>query len=149
MTKKEMFSQAMAILNDAQASDELKAKFTELLAPKKAGLQVDVEAIVRRDPDTNDIVEIQDRLSGYWFPATLKYFFKDSKDTKIVNANGDKLYPVARAADKLKKQAKKTAAASKAAILQDVLDEKLDPTEAKEAIAALTDEPDYSILDNN
>jgi len=145
MTKKEMYAQAMDILANAKVSDEVVAQFKELLEPKRAGMTVDLDAITRRDEDGN-LLEVQDRLSGLWFPATEEYFYKDTKSDRLVNAEGYSIYPVAKAADKLKKQAKKTYEASKQAILTDVLNEVISPLDGKEQLDALTVEPDYSEL---
>jgi len=145
MTKKEMYAQAMEILANAKVSDEVVAQFKELLEPKRAGMTVDLEAISRRDENGN-LVEVQDRLSGMWFPATEKYFYRDTKSDRLKNADGYPIYPVAKAADKLKKQAKKAYEASKQAILTDVLNEVISPLEGKEQLAALSPEPDYNEL---
>ena len=145
MTKKEVFTQAMDILANAEVSEEVVAQFKELLEPKRAGMTVDLDAITRRDEDGN-LVEVQDRLSGLWFPATEEYFYRDTKSDRLMNADGFPIYPVAKAADKLKKQAKKTYEASKQAILTDVLNEVISPMDGKERLDALSPEPDYSEL---
>ena len=142
MTKAEMFKQAMAICEKFNASEELKTELASLLEPKKGGKTVNIEDIVHRDEDGN-IVELQCRASGVWLPANLEYFTGD-KNSKIVNAEGEKLYTISRQAQKLKSDAKKAYKASKDAITDDVLNGVIAPEDAKAALAELSDEPDYS-----
>ena len=149
MTKKEMYEKGMEILTKNKDSfvteesfDAFKVELEELLKPGRAGQSVNLDEITKKDENGN-IVEVQCKLSGVWLPADTKHFLAD-KNSKIVNAEGEGIYPVSRQADKLKKEAKKAYAASKEAISQDVFDENITPAQGKEAIANLSTEPDYS-----
>lgn len=142
MTKAELFNQAMAICEKHNAEQELVEALSELLEPKKGGIRTDIEDIVRRDEDGN-IVELQCRVSGVWLPANLEYFTPD-KNSKIVNAEGEKLYTISRQAQKIKADTLRVFRASKEAITNDVLDGIISPEDAKAQIEALSAEPDYS-----
>ena len=141
-TKLEIFKQVQALCEEQGASEQLVKGLTELLEPKKGGMTVDIESIVKRDNEGN-ITEIKCRYSDVWLPANLLNFPKDSA-SKAINADGEALYTVSKQALSIKKAAAKTLAASRAAITNDVLDEVISPAEAKEMIANLSAEPDYS-----
>ena len=125
MTKTEVHKQALAILKTHKAPEGLVKAMDTLLVPKKAGQAVDIETIVKRDGD-GTIVQLKCRLSGKFLPADTNNFPPYKGNEKLNN-----LWPVSRIADKLKKDAAKMFAASKAAITQDVLDEVIKPSVAK------------------
>ncbi len=140
-TKQEIFKQAMSICTEAQASEVLVKQLTELLEPKKGGMTVDIESIVKRD-DAGTVTEIQCTLSGVWLPADLLNFGRD-KNSKIIV--GDvAMDRVSKQAYKIKHAATKAFSASKASITNDVLDEVITAAEGKALLAELSAEPDYS-----
>lgn len=142
MTKKEVFAKAMELCETHGAPEAVVTGLTELLEPKKGGMVVDIESIVRRD-DEGNIVEVECQASKVWLPADLLNF-TPAKGSKIVNADGEELYKISRAAQKIKSEAVKAYRASKEAITNDVLDGVISAAEGKAAIEALSQEPDYS-----
>jgi len=138
-TKQEIFKQAMTICEAEGASEALVTGLTALLEPKKGGQSVDIESIVTRD-ENGEITHITCRYSNVSLPATSEYFPND----KASKANG--LYTVSKQALAIKKAADKTLKASKEAITSDVLNEVIAPAEAKEMIANLTANIDYSTV---
>ena len=142
MTKKEMFAQAMELCKVHKAPEGLVTGLTELLEPKKGGQAVDIESIVKRDGNGN-IVQLQCQASKVWLPANLLNFTRDT-NSKIVNAAGEELYKISRAAQKIKSEAAKAFKASKEAITNDVLDGAISPAEGKKQIEGLSAEPNYS-----
>jgi len=141
-TKKEIFNQAMALCKEHKAPEALVKALTAILEPKKGGQVVDIESIVKRDAK-GEIAQIKCRLSGKFLPANSDNFFTD-KNSKL---NG--LYPVSKAADKIRKAAIQAFKASKEAITMDVLDGKIAPAEGKAKLAELqksVDNIDYSAV---
>lgn len=144
MTKKELFEAALKLCAKHNAPEAVVTGLTELLEPKKGGQVVDIESIVRRDAEGN-IVELECQTSKVWLPADLLNF-TPAKGSKIVNAEGEELYKISRAAQKAKSEAAKVFKSSKEAITNDVLDGVISPTDGKAAIEGLSQEVDYSVV---
>lgn len=142
MTKKEVFAKAMELCEAHGAPEAVTNGLKDLLEPKKGGAVVDIESIVRRDAE-GQIVEVECQASKVWLPANLLNF-TPAKGSKVVNAEGEELYKISRAAQKIKADAAKVFKASKEAIMNDVLDGNLAPEEGKAQVEALSAEPDYS-----
>lgn len=145
-TKKEIFESALKIMEEHGAPADLVEDMSKLLAPGKGGQRVNIDEITRKD-DEGNITHIKCRYSGAWLPATTEYFPKDT-NSKIVGTDEEALYTVSKAALKIRQEAQKAYKASKEAITNDLLDGNIDREEAKEALANLSAEPDYSSIED-
>jgi septum formation topological specificity factor MinE len=129
---------AKAVRNDVI---EVVNKYTE---PKKGGMTVDLETVVKRD-DEGNITHILDASGVAYLPATVENFY-EAKNGGIEVAEGLKLKRVSRLGEKIKKASEKAKKASEKAIMQDVLDGVVTPEEGKAKLAEIIVNPDYSEL---
>ncbi len=125
-------------------NEKLQAILTENLAPKTAGMTVNLDDVTRKDAN-GKITEIQCSVSGVWLPATKEYFYEEKAEGKgIEGTDGSHLKRLSRQAESVRKQFTKAQQASEKAIMADVLSGDLTPDEAKEALSATkAKKPDY------
>jgi hypothetical protein len=146
MTKKELYTKSVEIMDKYGINAECRAELVELLEPKKGGVSsINIEEITETDANGN-ITSIKCALCDMFLPATLEYFYED-KDSKIVNAEGIGLNRKSRQDKQIKREAERTYKASKEAIVTDLLDGNISQEEAKSAIDGLSVEPDYSTIE--
>jgi len=152
-TKKEVFettSKAVEALctqfkTPAPFNEKLQAILADNLAPKTAGMTVNLDEVTRKDAN-GKITEIQCSVSGKWLPATKEYFYEEKAEGKgIVALDGSHLKRLSRQAESVRKQFIKAQQASEKAVMADVLSGDLTPDKAKEALEAIkAKKPDYS-----
>jgi len=119
----------------------LAALLNDLLAPKSAGLSVNLDDVTKRDAN-GKITHIMCSLSGKFLPATAEFFYED-KHGKGVGETG--LKRLSRQAEAIRKQHLKLVATSERAIMNDTIDKKISAEEARKKLEALKNsKPDYS-----
>jgi hypothetical protein len=145
-SKKELLETAVEILksNGVEETSALFVDITNLLAPKKGGAVSDLSDFVELN-DEGKAVKVKCRLSGVWFEANSDNLVSD-KNAKIECENGEMVYNLSKAAQRLKADFAKAIKASTDAIKEDVINEVITPAEGKAALAELPTEPDYSSI---
>ncbi len=123
-------------------NEELFSILTTHLAPKTAGMSVNLDEVTEKDADGN-VSGIQCSLSKMWLPATSRYFYEEKTEGKGING----LKRLSRQAEAVRKQFLKARSATETAILTEVLSEDMTPEEAKKAIEEVrATAPDYSVV---
>jgi len=145
MAKKiDIFNSAIALCKEHKASEKLVAGLTDLLAPKTAGQHVDLEKVTKKD-NSGKIVEIQCQVSGKFLPATVAFFYEETKEGKgIKGTDGVALRRLSRQAESIRKEFNRKVTASKNAITDDVMAGKIKLEEGNALIAKLAKAPDFS-----
>lgn len=124
-----------------EQTEGLNNLLNDLLAPKSAGLSVNLDEITKKDAN-GKITHIMCSLSGKFLPATLDFFYED-KTGKGVGGTG--LKRLSRQAEAIRKQFTKQITASEHAIMADTVDKKITPEDARKKLEALrASKPDYS-----
>jgi len=132
MTKQKLHEEVLRLCTEHKAPEALVAKLSELTKPKVGG-SADVNDYTCFDADGN-VTHIFCNLHKKWEPlkdTEGNVLFKEDKKSK----NG--YFRDCNEGIKQFREADKMLKASKAAIMQEVLDEEITGTEAKEAIAEL------------
>lgn len=115
----------------------------DLLAPKSAGLSVNVDEVTKKDA-SGKITHIMCALSGKFLPATKEFFYEDIHGKGIA---GTGLKRLSRQAEAIRKQHAKLTLVSERAITADIVDKKLTPDQGKAKLAELkASKPDYSAV---
>ena len=139
--------EVVAVLTEGNVAKPVAEKVVAIidnyLEPKKGGATVNIEEVVKRDSN-GKITHILDSASGIFLPATIENFY-EAKNGGIKISEELSLKRQSRVAEKIRKEFEKTLKASKAAIMDDVLNGKLTPEAGKAKIASLeAQKPDYS-----
>ena len=83
-TKKEIFEQAMSILNgDTGIAPETITAITAILEPKSGGKHVDLSEVTTADAEGN-VETIQCSVSDVWLDATSEFFYEDISGKVII-----------------------------------------------------------------
>ena len=145
-SKKELFEQTLEVLNRYEVGEDVVNEITAILAPKAGGKTFDIAEVTRVDEDGN-IVAILDSVSGLWLPADEETFYVD-KSGKGVPVGDLHLKRVSKAGYSITSKHKKSVAASKEAIFNDVLEGVISPDEGKQKVEELeASEPDFSSME--
>ncbi len=147
-SKKEMFTQVMDVLSNYELPSELVSALEGILKPKQGGGKtINLDEVVKRDEEGN-IIAILDSISGLWLPATEEVFYLD-KSGKGIEVGDVHLKRVSKEGYGISSKHKKSIAASKEAIFNDVLEGVLTPEEGKQRVEELTSsEPDFSEMED-
>ncbi len=145
-SKKEQFENVQEVL--AKYEDipaELVAELEEILKPKAGGKSFDIDEVTKKDEE-GVITDILCSLSGLWLPADLDTFYEDKSGKGIPTEDEEvTLKRVSKQGYQISTKFKKSVAASKQAVFNDVLDGELTPEDGKAKVEALdASEPDYS-----
>lgn len=137
-SKKEIFTQVVAVLEKHKASKELIAEISAIVEPKKGGMSVNVEDVyVPKAKDGKAYLLCS--VSGLWLEATADNFYEDASEGNKFGG----LKRLSRAAEAARKKAISVKKATEAAVMQDMLAGNISADEAKAKLAKVAG-PDFS-----
>jgi len=153
MKKSELYSKIKKeiekVLNyDEAAKNAVLNIIDKYLKPKKGGLTIDLETIVKRDKNGN-ITHIKDILSGIFLPATIENFYEAKDGSGIEVKEGLRLKRLSRHSERIRKKHKQNIKKEVDKIMEEVLEGKITSEEAKLKIEKIRSQKiDYSEILN-